>query len=42
VLLERCVELLAPSHAARRRLVDATEGMGGHSEALLERFRTSA
>jgi 16S rRNA (cytosine1402-N4)-methyltransferase len=39
VLLERCVELLAP--ALQRDdavLVDATEGMGGHSEALLERF----
>ncbi len=39
VLLDRCVELLAP--ALQRDgavLVDATEGMGGHSEALLERF----
>jgi len=39
VLLERCVELLAP--ALQREgtvVVDATEGMGGHSEALLERF----
>jgi 16S rRNA (cytosine1402-N4)-methyltransferase len=39
VLLDRCVELLAP--ALQREgavLVDATEGMGGHSEALLERF----
>ncbi|KAA9110932.1 16S rRNA (cytosine(1402)-N(4))-methyltransferase RsmH [Microbacterium rhizomatis] len=39
VLLERCVELLAP--ALQRDgavLVDATLGMGGHSEALLERF----
>lgn len=41
VLLDRCVELLAP--ALRRDgavVVDATEGMGGHSEALLERFPT--
>ncbi|MCM3696392.1 16S rRNA (cytosine(1402)-N(4))-methyltransferase RsmH [Microbacterium oleivorans] len=39
VLLDRCVELLAP--ALQREgavIVDATEGMGGHSEALLERF----
>jgi 16S rRNA (cytosine1402-N4)-methyltransferase len=39
VLLERCVQLLGP--ALQRDdavLVDATEGMGGHSEALLERF----
>ncbi|MDI2098250.1 16S rRNA (cytosine(1402)-N(4))-methyltransferase RsmH [Klugiella sp. YN-L-19] len=39
VLLERCVELLAP--ALQREgavVVDATLGMGGHSEALLERF----
>lgn len=39
VLLERCIELLAPALAAPGAvLVDATEGMGGHSEALLERF----
>ena len=39
VLLERCVELLAPALGAPGAvLVDATEGMGGHSEALLERF----
>ncbi|WP_338372053.1 16S rRNA (cytosine(1402)-N(4))-methyltransferase, partial [Enterococcus faecium] len=39
VLLVRCVELLAPSlHADGAVLVDATLGMGGHSEALLERF----
>ncbi len=39
VLLERCVELLGP--ALQRDgavLVDATLGMGGHSEAFLERF----
>ena len=39
VMLERCIELLAP--AARRPgavVVDATLGMGGHSEALLEAF----
>ncbi|MCS3428596.1 16S rRNA (cytosine(1402)-N(4))-methyltransferase RsmH [Leucobacter aridicollis] len=39
VMLERCVELLAPG--AERDgafVVDATLGMGGHTEALLERF----
>ncbi|CAL4859450.1 16S rRNA (cytosine(1402)-N(4))-methyltransferase RsmH [Microbacterium sp. MM2322] len=39
VLLDRCVELLAP--ALQRDgavVVDATLGMGGHSEALLDRF----
>ncbi len=39
VFLDRCVELLAPALAHEQAvLVDATEGMGGHSEALLERF----
>jgi 16S rRNA (cytosine1402-N4)-methyltransferase len=39
VLLERCVELLAPAlEAPGAVLVDATEGMGGHSEAFLTRF----
>ncbi|WP_052460395.1 16S rRNA (cytosine(1402)-N(4))-methyltransferase RsmH [Microbacterium gorillae] len=39
VLLERCVELLAPALAEPGAvLVDATEGMGGHSSALLDRF----
>ncbi|RZI87680.1 MAG: 16S rRNA (cytosine(1402)-N(4))-methyltransferase RsmH [Microbacterium sp.] len=39
VLLERCVELLAPAlQHDGAVIVDATEGMGGHSEALLERF----
>lgn len=39
VLLNRCIELLAP--AAERSgavVVDATLGMGGHSEALLDEF----
>lgn len=39
VMLERCVELLTPG--AERDgafVVDATLGMGGHTEALLERF----
>lgn len=39
VLLDRCVELLGQAlHRDGAVLVDATEGMGGHSEALLERF----
>ncbi|NYF10595.1 16S rRNA (cytosine1402-N4)-methyltransferase [Leifsonia sp. AK011] len=39
VLLERCVELLAPSLAEPGAVViDATLGIAGHSEALLERF----
>ncbi len=39
VLLERCVELLAPAlQREGATVVDATEGMGGHSAALLERF----
>ncbi|WP_336627001.1 MULTISPECIES: 16S rRNA (cytosine(1402)-N(4))-methyltransferase RsmH [unclassified Microbacterium] len=39
VLLERCIELLAPALTRPGAVVvDATEGMGGHSEALLERF----
>lgn len=37
VLLERCLELLAPAAARPGAVVvDATLGMGGHSEALLE------
>lgn len=39
VLLDRCVELLAPAlERDGAVLVDATLGMGGHAEALLERF----
>ncbi|MCZ4066858.1 16S rRNA (cytosine(1402)-N(4))-methyltransferase RsmH [Microbacterium sp. H37-C3] len=39
VLLDRCVELLSPALDREGAVVvDATEGMGGHSEALLERF----
>ena len=39
VLLERCIELLAPALTRPGAVVvDATEGMGGHSEALLECF----
>ena len=39
VLLERCVTLLAPALAEPGAvLVDATLGLGGHSEAFLARF----
>ncbi|WP_207457817.1 16S rRNA (cytosine(1402)-N(4))-methyltransferase RsmH [Herbiconiux sp. SYSU D00978] len=39
VMLERTVELLAPALSAPGAvLVDATLGMGGHSEAFLRRF----
>ncbi|WP_295012821.1 16S rRNA (cytosine(1402)-N(4))-methyltransferase RsmH [uncultured Microbacterium sp.] len=39
VMLDRCVELLAPALQHEGAiLVDATLGMGGHSEAFLERM----
>lgn len=39
VLLERCVELFAPSvSGAEAVYVDATLGLGGHAEAMLTRF----
>ncbi|MDI2126181.1 16S rRNA (cytosine(1402)-N(4))-methyltransferase RsmH [Yinghuangia seranimata] len=40
VLLDRCVNLLAPALDGKPGavVVDATLGMGGHSEALLRRF----
>ncbi|MCX6502271.1 MAG: 16S rRNA (cytosine(1402)-N(4))-methyltransferase RsmH [Microbacterium sp.] len=39
VLLERCVELLSPAVSRDGAvMVDATLGMGGHTEAMLERF----
>jgi len=39
VLLERCIELLAPAlQKPGAVLVDATLGMAGHAEALLQRF----
>ncbi|MBK5239344.1 MAG: 16S rRNA (cytosine(1402)-N(4))-methyltransferase RsmH, partial [Actinomycetales bacterium] len=39
VMLDRCVELLAPAISAPGAiLVDATLGMGGHAEAFLTRF----
>jgi 16S rRNA (cytosine1402-N4)-methyltransferase len=39
VLLDRCLELLAPALAAEGAvMVDCTLGMGGHTEAVLQRF----
>lgn len=39
VLLERCIELLAPALTQPgATLMDATLGMGGHAEAFLRRF----
>ena len=39
VLLERCLDLMAPALGEDGAVaVDATMGMGGHSEALLRRF----
>lgn len=39
VLLERCIELLEPAIGSGSKIVvDATLGMGGHAEAMLERF----
>jgi len=39
VMLERCIELLAPALERDGAVfVDATLGMGGHSEAFLQRF----
>ena len=42
VFLERCIQLLAPALERDGAVfVDATLGMGGHSEAFLERFPAS-
>ncbi|KAA9394429.1 16S rRNA (cytosine(1402)-N(4))-methyltransferase RsmH [Kocuria coralli] len=40
VLLDQCLDLLAPGLEGRSEpvVVDATLGMGGHSQAILERF----
>lgn len=40
VLLERCIELLSPAieKAKNPVVVDATLGLGGHTEALLKKF----
>jgi 16S rRNA (cytosine1402-N4)-methyltransferase len=40
VMRNRCVDLLAPSINSQEKpvIIDATLGLGGHSEALLQRF----
>jgi 16S rRNA (cytosine1402-N4)-methyltransferase len=40
VMLDRCIALLAPAieNSANPIVIDATIGMGGHSEAFLERY----
>jgi 16S rRNA (cytosine1402-N4)-methyltransferase len=40
VMRDRCVDLLTPAIQASQSpvVVDATLGLGGHTEALLERF----
>ena len=40
VMRDRCVELLAPAITASEKpvVIDATLGLGGHTEALLEKF----
>ncbi|WP_054953419.1 16S rRNA (cytosine(1402)-N(4))-methyltransferase RsmH [Flaviflexus massiliensis] len=38
VLLDTCMELLAPALTEPSLLIDATLGMGGHTEAALTRF----
>lgn len=42
VMLERCIELLTPTVLLNERpvIVDCTLGLGGHTEALLEKFPT--
>jgi len=41
-MLDRCIDLLAPAINSTKNpvIVDATLGLGGHTEALLERFPT--
>ncbi len=40
VMLERCIELLSPTILLNKKpvIIDCTLGLGGHTEALLERF----
>jgi len=42
VMRDRCIDLLAPAINSTKNpvIVDATLGLGGHTEALLERFPT--
>ncbi|MDO4664890.1 MAG: 16S rRNA (cytosine(1402)-N(4))-methyltransferase RsmH [Actinomycetaceae bacterium] len=38
VLLSRCLDLMAPALDGGGVVIDATVGMGGHSQAILQRF----
>ncbi len=42
VMLDRCIELLSPAIERQPKpvVVDATLGLGGHSEALLDNIPT--
>lgn len=42
VMLDRCIELLSPTIALSEKpvIMDCTLGLGGHTEALLEKFPT--
>ena len=42
VMLDRCIELLSPTTLLNQSpvIVDCTLGLGGHTEALLEKFPT--
>jgi len=42
VMLDRCIELLAPTVLLNEKpvIIDCTLGLGGHTEALLEKFPT--
>ena len=42
VMLDRCIELLSPTISLNQSpvIVDCTLGLGGHTEALLEKFPT--
>ena len=42
VMLDRCIELLSPTVLLNEKpvIVDCTLGLGGHTEALLEKFPT--
>ena len=41
-MLDRCIELLSPTVLLNEKpvIVDCTLGLGGHTEALLEKFPT--
>jgi 16S rRNA (cytosine1402-N4)-methyltransferase len=42
VMLDRCIELLSPTILLNKKpvIIDCTLGLGGHTEALLEKFPT--